>query len=65
MEGVRYLVDESGEKRAVVIDLDQHGELWEDFYDVLVARARQDEPRETLAEVKERLASRAGPARDG
>ncbi len=65
MEGVRYLVDEAGEKTAVVIDLKQHGELWEDFYDVLVARARQDEPRETLAEVRERLARRDGPAGDG
>ena len=65
MEGVRYLVDEAGEKTAVVIDLKQHGELWEDFYDVLVARARKDEPRETLAEVKERLARRDGPAGDG
>lgn len=55
MKGIRYLVDEKGDKTAVVIDLRAHGKLWEDVYDTLVARQRKDEPRETLADVKERL----------
>ena len=38
-----------------MIDLQKHGEIWEDFYDSLTARLRASEPRETLASVKRRL----------
>lgn len=37
------------------IDLQQYGELWEDIYDGLVARARSGEPRETLDSVRQKL----------
>ena len=55
MDGIRFVIDDKGEKTAVVIDLKEHGELWEDFYDSLIARSRADEPRESLESVKERL----------
>lgn len=55
MNGIRFLTDSRGRKTAVLIDLDRYGEIWEDFYDLLVARRRAREPRETLNEVKERL----------
>ena len=55
VKGVQFVVDARGERTAVVIDLKKHGELWEDFYDSAVVRARRDEPRETLAAVKRRL----------
>ena len=55
MKGIEYVVDETGDRKAVVIDLAEHGELWEDFYDKLLAEERKDEPRETLAEVKQKL----------
>lgn len=55
MKGVQYLVDEHGEKTAVVIDLKKNGPLWEDFYDRAVAERRRDEPRESLASVRQRL----------
>jgi hypothetical protein len=55
VKGVQFVVDERGEKTAVVIDLKRHGELWEDFYDSAVALARRHEPRETLESVKRRL----------
>ena len=55
MEGIRFLVDEQGEKTAVQIDLGKYGELWEDIYDVLLAEMRKDEPRESLDNVKQRL----------
>ena len=29
MRGIEFVIDEKGEKRAVLIDLRQHGELWE------------------------------------
>jgi hypothetical protein len=55
LKGIHFVVDESGEKTAVQIDLKKYGDLWEDFYDTLVAASRADEPRETLEEVKQRL----------
>jgi len=60
MKGIEYVVDEAGERKAVVIDLSEHGELWEDFYDAVVAKEREQEPRETLAEVKETLGVSGG-----
>ena len=58
MLGVQFLVDDQGNKTAVVIDLKKNAELWEDFYDRALARSRQHEPRETLEAVKKRLHGR-------
>lgn len=55
MLDVQFIVDGQGNKTAVVIDLKKNAELWEDFYDRALARARQGEPRETLDAVKNRL----------
>lgn len=55
MKGIHFMVDESGDKTAVVIDLQTHGELWEDIYDSLLAERRRGEPRESLAAVKRYL----------
>ena len=55
IEGIQFVVDASGERVAVLIDLKQHGELWEDFYDTITARERADEPRESLNTVRESL----------
>jgi len=55
MKGIRYVVDDDGQKTAVVIDLKEYGEIWEDLYDALTAAQRQSEPRESLAQVKRRL----------
>jgi PHD/YefM family antitoxin component YafN of YafNO toxin-antitoxin module len=55
MKGIQFVTDERGQKTAVLIDLKTYGELWEDFYDSLIAAQRVDEPRETLAEVRRRL----------
>jgi len=54
-EGIQFVVNGNGEKTAVLIDLKEHGELWEDIYDGLLARLRADEPRESLESVKEML----------
>jgi hypothetical protein len=51
MKGIQYVIDEAGEKTAVVIDLKEYGELWEDFYDRVVVDSRKDEPRKPLASV--------------
>jgi len=55
MSGIQFVIDEKGRKSAVVIDLKKHADLWEDFYDALVVRARANEPRESMATVRRRL----------
>ena len=55
MKGIQFVVDDHGEKKAVLIDLQKNKELWEDIYDSLVAAQRAHEPRETLEDVKNKL----------
>ncbi|HHT9150692.1 MAG TPA: hypothetical protein ACFYEG_04605 [Candidatus Wujingus californicus] len=52
MAGIKFVTDEKGHKVAVQIDLKKLGNLWEDFYDNLIAKQRIDEPRESLDSVK-------------
>lgn len=55
MKGIQFVMDDQGKKTAVLIDLNEHGDLWEDFYDRLLVRSRIDEPRESLESVKTML----------
>ena len=55
MRGVQYLLNDKGEKTAVLIDLKKNKDLWEDFYDASVAREREHEPRESFESVKKRI----------
>lgn len=55
LEGIQFVTNAAGEKTAVLIDLKQYGELWEDFYDALIAHQRADEPRESLESVRKTL----------
>lgn len=43
MKGIQFLLNDLGEKTSVLIDLEQWGDLWEDFYDVMLSQSRQDE----------------------
>jgi hypothetical protein len=52
MKGIQYVTNEKGIKTAVIIDLKEYSELWEDFYDALTAKKRENEPRESLDAVK-------------
>jgi len=58
VKGIQFLVDDMGEKKAVLIDLKTHGEVWEDIYDSILARKRADEPRESMETVRKRLTRR-------
>lgn len=58
VKGVEFVVDEDGQKKAVLIDLKKHGEIWEDFYDTLRVKERESEPRESLKEVKKKVLGR-------
>ena len=55
MEGIQFVTDEKGQRIAVQINLKRFSEIWEDFYDDLLASKRAAEPRESLEFVKERL----------
>jgi len=55
MKGVQYLVNDKGKAQAVVIDLKKNRRLGEDVQDILVSRARRNEPRESLEKVESRL----------
>jgi PHD/YefM family antitoxin component YafN of YafNO toxin-antitoxin module len=55
MDGIQYIVTEQGDKTAVLIDLKKYKSIWEDFYDLLVAKARENEPRVSLQDVKDKL----------
>jgi len=44
MKSVQFLVDEKGNKTAVLIDLKRNSKLWEDFYDLALARGRESDP---------------------
>ena len=43
MKGIQFVVDDAGKKKAVLIDLSEWGEVWEDIYDVLVSLSRKGE----------------------
>lgn len=55
MKGINFLTDEHGHKTAVVIDIQTYGEELQDFLDGLEAESRQDEPREDVNTVAERI----------
>lgn len=55
MQGINYVTNEKGKAVAVQIDIKKYADLLENFFDVLTARKRANEPRESLASVKARL----------
>jgi len=52
-----YLTNEHNEKKYVQIDLDKYGEMWSEFYDILIAESRKDDEKIPLEEVKNILKS--------
>jgi hypothetical protein len=59
MKGVEFVIDEAGKKKAVLIDLKKHRELWEDFFDTALLKQRKCDPRESLEDVKKKVLSRS------
>ena len=43
MKGIQHLVNNEGQKTAVLIDLEEYGDIWADFQDILVSHSRKDE----------------------
>lgn len=55
MDGIDYIVDEKGKKKAVIIDLETFGSSYEDIEDILAAYSRINEPRIPFEKVKKTL----------
>ncbi len=54
-EKIRYLVDEKGRRKSVVLGLSEYRELLEDLADLALIAERKDEPAEPLEVMKKRL----------
>ena len=52
---MRFLVDENGRKKSVVLPIAEYQELLEDLTDLAVIAERKEEPSEPLEPVKHRL----------
>ncbi len=63
MEGIQFVTNDKGKKVAVMIDLERYGEMWEDFYDQLVAASRAREKSIPFEVVTRRIARRKREAR--
>ena len=63
MKGIQFVVDDAGEKTAVLIDLSEWGDIWEDIYDVLVSQSRKGELAVPWEELKAEM--ELGPPEDG
>lgn len=48
----KYIVDESGAKKAVIIPLEEYEELLEDIHDLMVIAERKEEPTDSFEEFK-------------
>jgi hypothetical protein len=64
MRGVQFLVNEDGAKTAVVLDLQEWGALWEDFYDILVSHSRAQEETVSWEEINRSLPQTLPPTGD-
>ena len=57
-EKIRFLVDDIGRKRSVVLPMKEYREVLEDRADLVVIAERKDEPSEPVEVVRERLEKR-------
>jgi len=52
---IQYLVDNNGEKTAVVLPISEYEALMEDFHDLAVMAERRDEPTISLDDLMRHL----------
>ena len=55
VRGVQFVTDTEGHKTAVMLDLKEWGELWEDIYDNMIADERAGEPTTSLEDFEVEL----------
>jgi len=51
----QYIVDEKGQKTAVILDINEYEELLEDLHDIAIVAERRDELTIDFEELKNRL----------
>jgi PHD/YefM family antitoxin component YafN of YafNO toxin-antitoxin module len=51
----KFIVDESGVKKAVILPVEDYEELLEDIHDLAIIAERKDEPTISFEELKKRL----------
>ncbi len=57
MQGIDFVIDEKGKKKAVIIDLGKYGNIVEDMIDGIVAtnRLNRQKPRQDFEAMKKRV----------
>ena len=51
----QYVIDEKGQKTAVIIPVEDYEELLEDIHDLAIIAERRDEPTIAFEELKKKL----------
>jgi PHD/YefM family antitoxin component YafN of YafNO toxin-antitoxin module len=51
----KFIIDESGAKKAVIIPMEEYEELLEDIHDLTVIAERKDEATISVEELKKKL----------
>jgi PHD/YefM family antitoxin component YafN of YafNO toxin-antitoxin module len=51
----QYIIDENGQKTAVVLPIEEYEELLQDLYDLAIIAERRDEDEVPFEEMKEKL----------
>ncbi|WP_022852762.1 hypothetical protein [Thermodesulfatator atlanticus] len=51
----QYIIDEKGQKTAVILPIEEYEELLEDLHDLAIIAERRDEPVIDFDELKKRL----------
>jgi PHD/YefM family antitoxin component YafN of YafNO toxin-antitoxin module len=64
MKGIQFVIDDTGKKTAVILDLEEWGELWEDIYDILISESRRGEPAVPWEELKAEMLRGGKPQGD-
>ena len=54
----QYVIDEKGQKTAVIIPVEEYEELLEDIHDLAIIAERRDEPTIAFEELKKKLGRR-------
>jgi len=54
---VQYVTDANGERTAIILPLEEYGELLEDLHVIRIAEETKDEPRMPWEQVKAELVS--------
>ena len=55
MTGIKYITDDKGNKKSIVIDLNKWGDVIEDIFDAIEAKSRLEEKSESYHKVREQI----------